>query len=489
MRTNVTAPPTADFHWYWGAQTASFVGDRLTGFAVPSIAILTMNATSAEVGVLSAIGWLAYPTLGLVAGAALTHVPRRKVMITGELIRFAVFATVPLAALAGWVSVPQLLIVVAVAGIATVFVDIAGQSYLPVVTTPGTLVAANANLQASDSLSKLIGPALAGLALKTTGPYAGLLLSALPFLASALARTRVRTTEPSPVPPRKLSEAESSLPPCEPSEAEFDALPPRKLSEAESNLPPRELSEADSSALPPRELSEAESGAAASASSVSPASSAAPSPQAMLRRIVVGFRFVMDHNVLKPLVTAAAVRSFGTGMVDAVLLLFAYRVLGLSSLQGGLLIAAGSIGGLLGAFAANRLVARIGTNRTLLLTGLEGVCWLAIPLCLLVAPALVLVAIRVCASVWSPIWNVLTTSIRQHLTPLALQSSVHATARTITSSTIPLGAVTGGLAGGVLGDRLGTSTGLVLVLATGGVIAGASVLSIRNVSQIQASQN
>jgi MFS family permease len=409
VRTSVgTALPGADFSWYWGSQTASFVGDRLTGFAVPSIAILTLNATSAEVGVLSAIGWLAYPTLGLVAGAALVHLPRRKVMITGELMRFAVFATVPLAALAGWVTIPQLLIVVAVAGIATVFVDIAGQSYLPVVVLPGGLVVANANLQSSDSLSKLIGPALAGLFLKLTGPYAGLLLSAIPFLASAFGRTRIQASEPA----------------------------------------------------------------------------ATPEQTAMIHRIRNGLRFVLAHPVLKPLVVGAAVRSFGTGMVDAVLLLFAYRVLGLSSLQGGLLIAAGSIGGLVGAFAANRLVDRIGTRRTLLLTGLEGVFWLAIPLCLLFAPAIVLVVIRVCASIWSPVWNVLTTSVRQSLTPAAMQSTVHATARTVTSSTIPLGAITGGFAAGVLGGQLGTSTGLVLVLATGGVIAGSSVLSIGRTSLV-----
>ncbi|NEA33877.1 MFS transporter [Streptomyces sp. SID13031] len=430
MRTSVgTALPRTDFNWYWRSQTASFVGDRLTGFAVPSIAILTLNASSAEVGVLSAIGWLAYPTLGLVAGAALVHIPRRKVMITGELMRFAVFATVPLAALGGWVTIPQLLIVVAAAGIATVFVDIAGQSYLPVVVPPGGLVAANANLQSSDSLSKLIGPALAGLALKTTGPYYGLLLSALPFLASAFARTRIRTIEPPPLAPPSLA----------------------GTAQGDHN-------------------------------NVRPALAASPEP--MVRRIVGGLRFVLDHPVLKPLVIGAAVRSFGTGMVDAVLLLFAYRVLGLSSLQGGLLIAAGSIGGLLGAFAANRLVAKLGLHRTLLLTGLEGAFWLAIPLCLLFAPVIVLVVIRICASIWSPVWNVLTTSVRQDVTPVALQSTVHATARTVTSSTVPLGAITGGLAAGVLGGQLGTSTGLVLVLATGGVIAGASVLSIGSANQI-----
>lgn len=403
MRTTLgTVPSRTDFPWYWGSQTASFVGDRLTGFAVPSIAILTLDASSAEVGVLSALGWLAYPALGLVAGGALAHLPRRKVMITGEILRFAVFATVPIAALGGWVTTVQLFVVVAVAGIATVFVDIAYQSYLPVVVEPTGLVGANAKLQSSDSLSKLVGPALAGLALKTTGPYYGLLLSALPFLGSAFGRTRIQTAEPT----------------LEPPEA------------------------------------------------------------ALIHRIRGGFAFVWAHPLLKQLVTGAAIRSFGAGMVDAVLLLFAYRVLGLSSLEGGLLIAAGSIGGLVGAFVANRLAARLGLRKTLLLTGLEGLFWLAIPLCLLVAPAIVLVLIRVCASVWMPVWNVVTTSVRQELTPAPLQSTVHATARTLTSATIPLGAISGGLAAGVLGDRLGQSTGLVLVLATGGVIAGASVLSI-----------
>ncbi|MFI5712213.1 MFS transporter [Kribbella sp. NPDC051620] len=441
MRTTVgTAPPKADFNWYWTSQTASFVGDRLTGFAVPSIAILTLDATSAQVGILSAIGWLAYPTLGLVAGAALTHLPRRKVMITGELTRFALFTTIPLTALAGWVTIPQLLIVVALAGIATVFVDIAGQSYLPVVVPPGALVTANASLQSSDSLSKLTGPALAGLSLKLTGPYYGLLLSALPFLASALTRTRIQTLEPTATP---------------------GAAPSRERSEAGHPSPGLQATSPEARALSP----------------------AVASPQAMRRRIAVGLRFVMDHEVLKPLVIGAAVRSFGTGMVDAVLLLFAYRALGLSSLQGGLLIAAGSIGGLLGAFAANRLVDRFGTHRTLLLTGLEGVFWLAIPVSLVFAPAIVLVVIRVCASIWSPVWNVLTTSVRQNVTPADLQSTVHATARTVTSSTIPLGALTGGFAAGVLGGQLGTSTGLVLVLATGGAITGASVLSIRRSSQ------
>ncbi|MFF1822040.1 MFS transporter [Kribbella sp. NPDC058245] len=403
-RTITQARPVADLSWYWSSQTASFVGDRLTGFAVPSIAILTLNASSAEVGVLSALGWFAYPAFGLVAGAALPHIPRRRVMITGEVIRYVAFATIPLAAVLGGAGMGQLFIVVAVAGVAMVFVDVAGQSYLPALVEPQNLVGANAKLQSSDSASKLVGPALAGLLLRTTGSTVGLFLSALPFLASAYGRTRITTIEP-------------------PVEATQEPI---------------------------------------------------------LQRIRTGLTFVRQHPVLRRQVGAAAVRSFGSGMVDAVLLLFAYRVLGLSSLAGGLLIAAGSVGGLLGAFLANRLANALGTRRVLLLTSVEALCWLAIPLCLVTAPAITLVLIRVLAGGWLPVWNVVTTSVRQQLTPAALQSTVHATARTLTSSTVPLGALTGGFAGGVLSTHLGAAAGFVLVLATGGVIAGSSALLVAN---------
>ncbi|MFK4089970.1 MFS transporter [Kribbella sp. NPDC020789] len=403
-RTTTRARPGSDLSWYWSTQTASFAGDRLTGFAVPSIAILSLNASSAQVGVLSALGWFAYPAFGLVAGAALPHIPRRRVMITGELIRYVAFATIPLTAVLGGAGMGQLFVVVAVAGVAMVFVDVAGQSYLPALVDPQNLVSANAKLQSSDSASKLVGPALAGLLLRTTGSTVGLFLSALPFLASAYGRTRITTIEP-------------------PVEATQEPI---------------------------------------------------------LQRIRTGLTFVRQHPVLRRQVGAAAVRSFGSGMVDAVLLLFAYRVLGLSSLAGGLLIAAGSVGGLLGAFLANRLAKALGTRRVLLLTSMEALCWLAIPLCLVTTPAITLVLIRVLAGGWLPVWNVVTTSVRQQLTPAALQSTVHATARTLTSSTVPLGALTGGFAGGVLSTQLGAATGLVVVLTTGGVIAGSSALLVAN---------
>jgi MFS family permease len=392
------------FQWYWFSQTASFVGDRLTGFTAPSVAILVLHASSAQVGVLSATGWLAYPAVGMLAGGLLAHVRKRPVLVAGELTRLLAFATVGVFAMLGHLNVPGLVIAVAVAGVATVFGDVAGQTYLPTLVEPRSLFTANSRLQSSDSLSKLIGPALAGLVIGVVGPLAALAVNGLPFALSAFGQSRVRITEAEPLPQRQ---------------------------------------------------------------------------DPVLVRIRDGLTQVGRTPMLRRIVQGSAVRSFGIGMVDTVLLLFAYRALGLSSVGGGLLLAAGALGGLAGALLAARLAARFGVRRMLLLSGLEGASWLALPLCLLFAPVAVLVVIRVFSSVWLPVWAVLTTGLRQSLAPAGHESTVHATARTLISSATPAGSLVGGFAAGVATSWFGVLHGLVLVLTASGLLAGGSVLFVR----------
>ncbi|WP_433697161.1 MFS transporter [Nocardiopsis sp. CA-288880] len=398
-----------DFRWFWFSQTMSFTGDRLTGFAVPTVAILVVDASSAQVGLLTATGWLAFPVLGMFAGAVLAHVRRRLVMILGELVRFGAFTGVVAVALLGEVGFAQLVAATALAGAAMVFVDISAQSYLPSLVEPGALFAANSRLQSSDSMSKLIGPAVAGAVVDIVGPATSVAVNAVPFLLSAFGRTRVRTVEPPPRPGHR--------------------------------------------------------------------------PEPVAGRMRHGLGFVWRHEALRRLVCASALRGFGMGAVDVVLLLFAYRVLGMSGTAVGLLLAVGALGGLAGAMSAHRIARRIGVRRTLLLSGLEGASWIAVPLCLVAAPVVVFAVIRVCSSIWLPVWGVLSTSLRQRLTPPEWQSTVHATARTIPATALPLGALTGGAAAAVAGDLLGTAEGLVAVLMAGGACASTAVLLLRGIDR------
>jgi MFS family permease len=401
---------SACFQWYWFSQTLSFVGDRLTGFTAPSIAILVLHSSSVQVGLLSATGWLAYPAVGLLAGAVLAHLRRRPVLVIGELTRFAAFTLVGLLAVFGRLSFGALVTAVAVAGVATVCGDVASQSYLPSLVGSQALLAANSRLQSSSSLSKLIGPALAGSVIGLVGPYLALVLNGMPFLVSSFGQSRVRTVE---------------------------AVPDR-------------VAVRDS----------------------------------VLARVRDGFGYLRRQPLVRRIVWGSVVRSFGIGIVDTVLLLFAYRALALSSTGGGFLLAAGSIGGLAGAMVANRMPSWLGTRATLLLSGLEGASWLALPLCLLFAPVAVLVAIRVFSSIWLPIWAVVTSSLRQSLVPQDHHgNAVHATARTLISSATPVGSLAGGVLAGLCSAWLGTMDGLVLVLTLGGAVASCSVLVVRGTNR------
>ncbi|WBQ05702.1 hypothetical protein [Kribbella sp. CA-293567] len=67
----------------------------------------------------------------------------------------------------------------------------------------------------------------------------------------------------------------------------------------------------------------------------------------------------------------------------AVLIVFVYRGLQLSPGVAGLMFTAGAVAAFLGAVLCQRLVARLGVGRTLLLTATEGLVWLLVPLTLL----------------------------------------------------------------------------------------------------------
>jgi MFS family permease len=390
-----------DFGLFWTAQTASAIGDRITGFTVPTMAILWLDASNAEVGLVAAAGWLAYPTVGLLAGALLARANVLRATVYAELVRCGMFVFLAMAVLAGWItSVMPVVALVAIAGVATVFSDLSGQVMVPALVPPTRLVAANSRQQGSDSASKLAGPALGGAIVGGFGAVAALFIGAVPFLVSAWCRARVRLTHP------------------------------------------------------PR-----------------------PDRTPVLARVRDGLSFTRRHPVLRPLVTANALRAFGVGAVDAALLLFAYRALGMSSATTGLLLAAGAASALVGVVCAEPLIRLVGGRRALAATCLEGLAWCAIPLCLVVsAPVVLLFAIRAFAALWMPSWGVVITSVRQRVTPPDRQATVHATARVLTSSAVPLGAFSGGLASSLAGGALGPSNALAAVIVAAGLCIASSVL-------------
>jgi MFS family permease len=180
------------FALLWAGQTVSVVGSGLSIFVIPTIAILGLGASSFQVAVLSAIPWIAVAVLGLPAGVWLDRWPRREVMIAADVGRAIVVAGLAAATAAHVVTISMLAAGLAVTGVLSVFFDVGYQSFLPDVVGGDALVAANSRLEASQSGSRILGPALGGAILQVVGPALALFADAASFAWSAITLALLR---------------------------------------------------------------------------------------------------------------------------------------------------------------------------------------------------------------------------------------------------------------------------------------------------------
>jgi len=189
-----------DFLKLWAGDTVSQFGSQVTLLAVPTVAILVLHAGPFQVGLLSALEFLAFPTLGLVAGVYADRLPRRPIMIVCDLGRMLALGTIPVAFLVNALTLEQLYVVALLTGIFTVFFDVSYQSYLPVLVDRSNLLEGNTKLEISRSAAQVSGPAVAGFLIQWLGGAKAVAFDALSFLASAIALSAIRTPEPEPRP-------------------------------------------------------------------------------------------------------------------------------------------------------------------------------------------------------------------------------------------------------------------------------------------------
>ena len=171
----------ADFLKLWAGETVSEFGSQVTLLAVPTVAILVLHAGPFQVGLLSALEFLAFPTLGLVAGVYADRLRRRPIMIVCDIGRLLALGSIPVTFLLDALTLEQLYLVALLTGIFTVFFDVSYQSYLP-------------------ALVERTGPAVAGFLIQWIGGARAVAVDALSFLASALALALINTPEPEPRP-------------------------------------------------------------------------------------------------------------------------------------------------------------------------------------------------------------------------------------------------------------------------------------------------
>ncbi|GGU49345.1 MFS transporter [Streptomyces lavendofoliae] len=187
-----------DFRLLLAGAAAGQLGAHVTLVALPLVAVLELKASAWQVGMLTAAETAAFLVIGLPAGAWTDRVRRLPLMIRADLVRAAAMASVPAAAAAGVLTMAQLYAVALVTGVATVFFDVAHQSFLPQLLPREMLVKGNGALEAVRSTAQVTGPGLGGGLVQLLGAPLAVVVDAVGYALSALLLRGIAREEPRP---------------------------------------------------------------------------------------------------------------------------------------------------------------------------------------------------------------------------------------------------------------------------------------------------
>jgi predicted MFS family arabinose efflux permease len=184
------------FRWFWAGQTISLFGDQVSLLAIPLLAVLTLHAGAAQMGLLGAAELVPYLLFAVHVGAWAGTCRGRSLLIAADLGRAALLLSIPLAAALGGLSMGLLYAVAFGVGTLAVVFDVAYQTVFAELVDPSDYVVANSFLVGSRSVSIVGGKSAGGLLVAALTAPVAIVVDALSYLGSALFVSRTTAVDP-----------------------------------------------------------------------------------------------------------------------------------------------------------------------------------------------------------------------------------------------------------------------------------------------------
>ncbi|MFN8448961.1 MAG: MFS transporter [Anaerolineae bacterium] len=189
-----------DFNTLWLGQTVSEFGSRITRAGIPLIAVITLGASPAQMGILTAVASIPVLVFGLFVGVWVDRLRRRPIMVAVDVLRMGLLLTIPAAALTGHLNIELLYLIVAVISVLGLVFETAYRAYLPSLVARDQIVEGNSRLSTTDALAEVGGPAVAGVLIQVISAPLAIIFDALSFLFSASSFALIRKREAKPKP-------------------------------------------------------------------------------------------------------------------------------------------------------------------------------------------------------------------------------------------------------------------------------------------------
>ena len=194
---------SGDFWKFWAGQTISNLGSSFTFLALPLI-VFKLTGSAINLALTTTAFFLPYLLFGLLIGAWVDRVDRKRMMIAVDLGRAAVIGSIPAFAAVDALSVWWIYAATFLTSTLTIAFDSGEFAAVPSLVDRDDLVTANGRIQASYQSAQFVGPILAGSLLGAGVPVEDVLLvDAASFAASAVALGMVRGSFNAPADPER----------------------------------------------------------------------------------------------------------------------------------------------------------------------------------------------------------------------------------------------------------------------------------------------
>ncbi|MCC8338336.1 MFS transporter [Streptomyces sp. R1] len=173
------------FWYFWAASGVSSLGAGITAVALPLTALVALDASAFQVGLITAASYAGAVLIGLPAGVIVQRFPMRRLQVVMDLVRAVLIASVPVAAWLDVLTLTQLVLVGLFISLANILFDVANTSFLPYLVSKEELTARNSLLSGTLATTQLAGPSLGGVLVQLLGAATSLLTDAVSYLLSA----------------------------------------------------------------------------------------------------------------------------------------------------------------------------------------------------------------------------------------------------------------------------------------------------------------
>ncbi len=180
-----------DFRYLWLAQSASVIGDCIVIVAL-ALFVIDLTGSATDLGLVLAAASLPLVAFLLLGGVWADRLPRHRVMVVTDLVRFTLHALLAALIFTGSARIWQLIVIEALFGTAEAFFRPAANGLLPQTVPEAEIQQAQGLSSLSNNIGEFAGPALATALVLGLGPGWAFALDAATFLISAALLTRVR---------------------------------------------------------------------------------------------------------------------------------------------------------------------------------------------------------------------------------------------------------------------------------------------------------